>query len=157
MGFLLLKLWIISSSQSSYIDIGRLANDWNNSLLFHIETILQQKKVDDKKSKTSNEYELHMHQHNLSFWFTQQPMIFFVWICDHDLSHSQICSLLDANISSFLSLSPPFSLTTKGYYLPPSQMLPLLSRSLHSGLTYTRDLWKTKFTIYITWESLMYR
>ena len=149
-----MKLWIISSSQSSYIDIGRLANDWNNSLLFHIETILQQKKVDDKKSKTSNEYELHMHQHNLSFWFTQQPMIFFVWICDHDLSHSQICSLLDANISSFLSLSPPFSLTVKCHYLPPSQVLPHFGDLPTLNLTML-EIFQRKITVYLTQVSHM--
>ena len=53
--------------------------------------------------------------------------------------------------------SAPWSLTAKGHYLPPLQVLPSLRRHFHFGSTYARDLWKTKATIYLTWESYMCR
>ena len=44
---------------------------------------------------------------------------------------------------------PSFPSTDKGHYLLQSQVLSSLRRPLHSGSTYSRDLSKTKVTIYL--------
>ena len=60
-------------------------------------------------------------------------------------------------LSNYKVNSSLFSLTNKGHYHPPSQTLLSLWISLHFGLTYARDLLKTKITIYLAWKSYMHR